>query len=283
MYAAYDDLIAAISTIDSSIPLYISDAWDITKAVRYIGSKNTIAAKTTCPLIIDTHLYWCFSQGDTQKTPRAIIADVSNKLAELNGQEGSVVDRGAMQVIVGEYSCVMAEQSWAQRGSTSQASLESQFGNTQSMRYQQRSGGSYFWAFISVIDPLLCAYASLMQFSHRVGRVVKVEIGHFDIAWKVGSLILLRTFFSRQMLYALRCRVRHNSNRVGLLRQAKTTEIIGRSTLQQAALTFHASISAGIVAGLTHKRSLEHAHKDSSRALAATRLAAWRFGSRRES
>ncbi|OCL10243.1 glycoside hydrolase family 5 protein [Glonium stellatum] len=146
MYNWYDTCIAAISAIDPSIPVYISDGWNLNKALDYVAKKNSTAAATT-PVVVDTHYYWAFTDADKAKTPQTIISEASNKLSDLDGKEGSVIDRGAVQAVVGEYSCVMTEDSWAKRGGTDKAELVKQFGQAQSTRYQQRSGGSYFWTY----------------------------------------------------------------------------------------------------------------------------------------
>jgi hypothetical protein len=68
-------------------------------------------------------------------------------MGPLNAKEGSVMDRGAVQVIVGEYSCVLSEDSWSKSGGTPKQDLVKQFGEAQSKKYQQRSGGSFFWTW----------------------------------------------------------------------------------------------------------------------------------------
>ncbi|KAH7382217.1 glycoside hydrolase superfamily [Pyrenochaeta sp. MPI-SDFR-AT-0127] len=147
MYEWYDDCIAAISSIDPSIPVIISDGWNLDKAVGYSLQKNSIHAPLTNPVIIDTHYYWAFTEDDKSKSPQQIIREVDTKLAQLDGKEGSVVDRGAAQAIVGEYSCVLTEESWAKAGGTPKSELVLQFGQAQSRRYQKRAGGSFFWTY----------------------------------------------------------------------------------------------------------------------------------------
>lgn len=148
MYDWYDECINAISEIDPSIPVIISDAWSLSKAVDYALKKNTAyPLKPTCPVIIDTHYYWAFSDADKAKTPQQIISEAFTRLTELDGKEGSVMDRGAVQVIVGEYSCVLTEDSWSKAGNTSRQDLVKQFGEAQTKRYQQRAGGSFFWTW----------------------------------------------------------------------------------------------------------------------------------------
>ncbi|TLD39379.1 glycoside hydrolase family protein [Venturia nashicola] len=152
MYEWYDKMIAAISAIDCSIPLYISDAWDLTRAISYVRTRNKATverSQASCPVAIDTHLYFCFVNDD--KSPQQIIASIPEQLNQLNGQDGSVVDRGAVQVVIGEWACVMSDTSWKRMGASvgpttkDQQTLRTQFGNAQCQRWCERSGGSYFW------------------------------------------------------------------------------------------------------------------------------------------
>ncbi|KAF2875445.1 glucan 1,3-beta-glucosidase-like protein [Massariosphaeria phaeospora] len=148
MYDWYDECIDTVSAIDPSIPLIISDAWNLSRAVEYSLKKNVAyPSQPTCPVIIDTHYYWAFSDADKQKSPQEIIAEVNTKLTELDGKEGSVIDRGAVQAIVGEYSVTLAEDSWSKSGDTPKIDLVKQFGQAQSRRYQARTGGAFFWTW----------------------------------------------------------------------------------------------------------------------------------------
>jgi hypothetical protein len=148
MYQWYDNCITAISAVDPSIPIIISDGWDLPRALDYVAKKNiAVPAYPTCPVIIDTHYYWAFTNEDKAKSPQTIIAEARTKLNVLDGKEGNVINKGAVQVIVGEYSCVMTEDSWRKAGSTSKEDLVKQFGQAQSQRWQSRAGGSYFWTY----------------------------------------------------------------------------------------------------------------------------------------
>jgi aryl-phospho-beta-D-glucosidase BglC (GH1 family) len=148
MYDWYDDCINAISTIDASIPVVISDAWNLRQSIEYSLKKNIVyASQPTTPVIIDTHYYWAYTDADKAKSPQQIVSDVSTKLSELDGKEGSVIDRGAVQAIVGEYSCALDESSWSKGGSTPKNDLVKQFGQAQSRRWQLRAGGAYFWTW----------------------------------------------------------------------------------------------------------------------------------------
>lgn len=148
MYRWYDDTIAQISGIDSTLPIYISDAWNLGKAVGYSNSKNSLkAGRNANPIVIDTHLYWAFSDDDKRKNPSQIIREASGKLSELDGHDGAVTDHGAVGVVIGEYSCVLTEDSWGKAAGHEKEGLVQQFGQAQSQRYQSRSGGSFFWTY----------------------------------------------------------------------------------------------------------------------------------------
>ena len=146
MYAWYDSVIAAIAPIDGPMPIYISDGWNLGAAVNYINGKNTIGNWVN-PIVIDTHIYYTFSDSDKQQSPQQIINRVGGELGQLNGHQGSVVDHGAAQVIVGEYSCVLDPQTWSKADPSQKGQLILDFGRAQSRTWQSKAGGSCFWTY----------------------------------------------------------------------------------------------------------------------------------------
>jgi aryl-phospho-beta-D-glucosidase BglC (GH1 family) len=147
MYEWYEQVLTEVSRIDACMPIYISDGWNLGRCVDWSLGPNNLSHQAVNPVVIDTHYYWAFTDEDKQKTPQQITDEAHGKLGELDGKDGSVVDRGAVQAIVGEYSCVLTEDSWAKGGDTSKDDLVRAFGNAQSDRYQSRSGGSFFWTY----------------------------------------------------------------------------------------------------------------------------------------
>jgi hypothetical protein len=147
MYEWYNQVLAEVSHIDPTMPIYISDGWNLARCVDWSLGPNNLKNQCINPVVIDTHYYWAFTDDDKKKTPQQITGEVHTKLGALDGKEGSVVDRGAVQAIVGEYSCVLTEDSWAKSGGTPKDDLVRAFGNAQSDRYQSRSGGSFFWTY----------------------------------------------------------------------------------------------------------------------------------------
>ncbi|KAI9692314.1 MAG: Glucan 1,3-beta-glucosidase 3 [Bathelium mastoideum] len=146
LYAYYDSAIAIISHVDNTLPLYISDGWDLAAALGYANTKNT-RSSTANPIVVDTHKYWAFTDADRAKSPQQIIQEVHVQLSELRGKEGSVCEHRCGQVVVGEYSCVLTEESWAKASQADRAGLAVAFGLAQSRQWQEKAGGSFFWTW----------------------------------------------------------------------------------------------------------------------------------------
>lgn len=151
MYQWYDSVIGQIAPIDATMPIYISDAWDLGRAIDYVKGKNTVGNWTN-NVIVDTHKYYTFDEADKQQSPPQIIARVNNELGELNGHEGDVINHGAASVLIGEYSCVLDEQTWSKVDGNQRGVLILQFGQAQSRKWQARAGGSCFWTYKMVSE-----------------------------------------------------------------------------------------------------------------------------------
>lgn len=146
LYEWYDSVLNEIAQVDASLPIYISDRWNLGEAVGWVNGKNTRWSRGN-PVVIDTHKYYTFAESDKQQSPQEIIGRVPNELGELNGRDGSVFDSRAAEVVVGEYSCVMDERTWSRVGANERGSFVAQFGQTQSRTWQARSAGSFFWTY----------------------------------------------------------------------------------------------------------------------------------------
>jgi hypothetical protein len=140
MYAWYEEVLTQVNIVDASLPIYISDGWDLERALKWVNDRGS-----GNPVVVDTHIYYTFSDADRSQSPPQIISRIPQALRELDGKEGSVSDRRAAQVIVGEYSCVLDAKTWAKAQPTERDGYVRQFGESQSRRWQQRAGGSYFW------------------------------------------------------------------------------------------------------------------------------------------
>jgi aryl-phospho-beta-D-glucosidase BglC (GH1 family) len=150
LFQFYDRAIAGIANIDTTIPIYVSDGWNATQCIDYIKSKNSVTLGSTSlsnPVIIDNHVYYCFSDTDQANSPQQIIDRVPTIMKELDGKDGSVINSGAAQVVIGEWSCVLSDKTWAKLGTEDRNQMTQKFGQAQCARFNQRTAGNYFWTF----------------------------------------------------------------------------------------------------------------------------------------
>jgi aryl-phospho-beta-D-glucosidase BglC (GH1 family) len=149
LYQWYDAVISAISAIDSTIPLYISDAWDISRAVKYAKDKNKITLgsfQIKNPICVDTHMYYCFT--DDNKSPQQIITSIPNALNQVDSKNNSVINSGAAQIVIGEWSCTLSGATWSKIGNNdNREDLTLKFGRVQCQRWQEQAAGSFFWTY----------------------------------------------------------------------------------------------------------------------------------------
>ena len=92
LYKFYDRVIERISELNPTLPIYISDSWNLERAVRYAIGKNGVKTRSSNPVVVDTHRYYTFAEKDTSRAPKEIIAQISNELSELNGPRGNVFE-----------------------------------------------------------------------------------------------------------------------------------------------------------------------------------------------
>jgi hypothetical protein len=144
MYAWYEDVISEIGKVDESMPVYISDGWDLKGAVEWCNNRKAFGNWARNPVVMDTHRYFTFSEKDRSQSPHQIIGRTDGQLGEFDVKSGSLSDRGEAQVVVGEWSCLMDGQTRGRVGPEQREGLIKQFGQTQSKKWQQKAGGNYF-------------------------------------------------------------------------------------------------------------------------------------------
>ena len=147
MYAWYDDVIESIGRVDEGIPVYISDAWNLNKALEWANGRHCLKGGPSNPVVVDTHKYYTFDEKHRSKSPQELIGEVGGALRQLDGKAGSLVDKGEAQIVVGEWSCVLDGKTWGKVRPEEKEGLVKQFGEAQSRKWQERAGGSYFWTF----------------------------------------------------------------------------------------------------------------------------------------
>ncbi|OAF60889.1 Glucan 1,3-beta-glucosidase 3 [Pseudogymnoascus destructans] len=138
----YDDVLREIQDIDPTMPIYVSDAWDLNGSLRWVENRRHRGGN---PVVVDTHKYYTFSEADRAKAPQHIISQVPHELGEIDKYSGRVHDRGAAQIVIGEYSCVLDGKTWSRSDPSQKDDLVRQFGNAQSERWREKTGGTYFW------------------------------------------------------------------------------------------------------------------------------------------
>lgn len=229
MYGWYDNVISQMSGVDNTMPIYISDAWNLGQAVKYCNGKNSLGSGKTNPIVIDTHLYWAFSDDDKRKTPQQITQEVHGKLAELDGHDGNVVDHGAAQVVIGEYSCVLTEDSWGKAGGHEKPQLVHGFGQAQSQRYQSRTGGSFFWTY-RMVSGCICQSTDLMLTIRRTGWMA--VSGASSSKSRVAQSLLLTICLSAIKMYSLGFKTPSHNSRANVSQLMALTAITGTRTTQ---------------------------------------------------
>jgi aryl-phospho-beta-D-glucosidase BglC (GH1 family) len=147
MYAWYKDVISKIGKVDETIPIYVSDGWNLKGAVEWCNNRKVFGSGPRNPVVVDTHMYFTFTEEDRSQSPHQIIERINGQLWELGEKGASLSDRGETQVVVGEWSCVMDGQTWGRARPEQRDGLIKQFGQTQSKKWQQKAGGSYFWTY----------------------------------------------------------------------------------------------------------------------------------------
>ncbi|KIX09236.1 uncharacterized protein Z518_00315 [Rhinocladiella mackenziei CBS 650.93] len=91
MYQFYDDAINLIASIDPTIPIYISDGWNLNEAIPYCRQRNSVQSLTKNPVVIDTHKYFTFGEKHRSKSVQEIIQEVQSvQLSELDHATGNV-------------------------------------------------------------------------------------------------------------------------------------------------------------------------------------------------
>jgi hypothetical protein len=147
MYSWYENVIGEIGGVDESIPVYISDAWDLERALEWVNGRHAFSGLPKNLVVVDTHRYFTFAEKYRSQSPQEIIGMIGGQFGELDGKEGAIGEKGEAQIVVGEWSCVLDGRTWGRARKEEKDGLLKQFGEVQSQKWQQRAGGSYFWTF----------------------------------------------------------------------------------------------------------------------------------------
>ncbi|ANB11837.1 17-beta-hydroxysteroid dehydrogenase-like protein [Sugiyamaella lignohabitans] len=137
----YFKALSAIRGANPDIPVVISDGWNTQQFISIIKDHEDKLSgdASSLGLIIDTHVYKCFSDEDKRKPPGQLIQDV----------DSAIPQTGDVDILVGEYSCVMDEGTWKQLPQgQNRDQIVSDYGRRQvSHFYQRAKAGQYFWTY----------------------------------------------------------------------------------------------------------------------------------------
>lgn len=152
MYDFYSSTIQSISEIDDSMPIYISDAWDLSSALKWSKGRDWKSGRIPRnPVVIDTHKYYTFADKHRSQGAHQLIRQVPNELGELPDCSPSAThlsNGGETQIVIGEYSCVLDGKSWEKSDANMKEGLEREFGRNQCEKWGGGcSAGSYFWTW----------------------------------------------------------------------------------------------------------------------------------------
>lgn len=127
----YEKAIKAINKIDPNLPIIISDGWWPEQWADWLQKTNSDSS-----VIVDTHIYRCFSDEDKSKSAEQIIKDL-NKTVNLPYDKADFM--------VGEFSCVLDEQTWSKTKGDRKTWVE-EFGKEQIKTFNKvASWGWFFW------------------------------------------------------------------------------------------------------------------------------------------
>lgn len=133
----YGEALRAIREVNPDIPVVISDGWDPSGWIDFLRHKEMKLGKgKTLGVELDTHVYRCFSDADKSKAANQHADEAAD----------AVPDAADADLIVGEYSCVLDEQSWKHGGDRHE--IVKRFGNKQMDGFHRTArAGVYFWTY----------------------------------------------------------------------------------------------------------------------------------------
>jgi len=127
----YARAVSSISKIDNNLPVVISDGWWPQQWSDWVSANNL-----AYNVVIDSHIYRCFSNEDKNKDAGTIINQLPQTVS---------FDKGKADFVVGEFSCVLDEETWKRTNGNRNVFI-SNFGTMQTSIFpKMASFGWYFW------------------------------------------------------------------------------------------------------------------------------------------
>ncbi|KAI0367432.1 glycoside hydrolase [Pilatotrama ljubarskyi] len=138
----YRDAFRAIRAIDPDLPLYISDSW---RTDDYAGF---VKAADTPFVVLDHHLYRCFTSGDIA-TPAAEHArrlrDTNDSTAQMFARAAGELEGAGGALVVGEWSAALNPGSL--HGASDECQAKRDYVDAQLQLFDRHCAGWFFWTY----------------------------------------------------------------------------------------------------------------------------------------
>jgi glucan 1,3-beta-glucosidase len=138
----YRTTIRELRAIDATIPLIIGDSWWTDHFVDFIGKLNTPG------VILDHHLYRCFTSDDSKKSAEQHARELSDPnggaCKMLEGAANKLAEAGG-GLIVGEWSAALNPGSI--QGGRSETELKRDYLAAELALFERTCGGWFFWTY----------------------------------------------------------------------------------------------------------------------------------------
>lgn len=133
----YRNAIQKIREENTTIPIVISDGWWPGGCVNWL---NKYGGSGKLGVVIDDHVYRCFSDEDKQKCAGDLISGLEHTV--LPDNVGDQAD-----FIIGEYSCVLDSQTW-DKTQDDRSEKVKEYGRKQVETFKTKADtGCYFWCY----------------------------------------------------------------------------------------------------------------------------------------
>jgi hypothetical protein len=142
----------------ASMPLYVGDAWDTNHYTHYVGKH------TSCdnPLVVDHHLYRCFTPNDHKTTA---AAHANHLDVEHHGKTAvwleHMANNAKNSIIIGEWSGALNPGSF--QGCNGKLEARKQWSLAQWRAFEKLTAGYYYWTLKKEggPDPGWCLYTAI--------------------------------------------------------------------------------------------------------------------------
>ncbi|KAI8974824.1 glycoside hydrolase superfamily [Trametes punicea] len=138
----YRGAFRALRAVDPSLPLYISDAWRTDEYASFVKAAGVPF------VVLDHHLYRCFTPGDTA-TPAAEHArrlrDPNDSTPQTFARVAGELEGAGGALVVGEWSAALNPGSL--RGASDERAEKRSFVEAQLQLYAQHCAGWFFWTY----------------------------------------------------------------------------------------------------------------------------------------